>query len=172
MRLSLESIPPRGDRLVLDDQARWAVEAAKEALEGPVVSIAGDLLVLMRGDVAEVEGELSVAVERECDRCGAQLHLRIEGPVDLVYRPVSDDVEIGRELSSGDMDLGFYRDSSLDLSEVVRDHLVLLLPLQVLCTDPLVETIDEGCTENFLEKISTPVPDSRFAILDSLKLET
>ncbi len=172
MRLSLDSIPPQGGRFALDNRARWAMSAAVESLEGPVISIQGDLLVRLLGDVAEVEGALSVVVERECDRCGAQLHLRIEGPVDLVYRPVSDDVEIGRELSSGDMDLGFYRDSSLDLSEVVRDHLVLLLPLQVLCTDPQVETIDEGCTENFLEKLSTPVPDSRFAILDSLKLET
>ena len=171
MKIDLGSMPPQGHDEAINARSLWASAAAAEVLEGDLKDLSGEVRIRLRGDTAQVTGSLAAGVERDCDRCGARLILRIEGPVELEYRPEFSEDEPARELSASDMDLGFYEDGSLDLSEAIRDHLAVLLPLQVFCDQPETEPLGEGCSQ---ETNETPEPvrvDSRFAVLQNLKLE-
>ncbi len=171
MKIDLGSMPPQGHEEGIDARSLWATSAAAEVLEGDLKHLAGELRIRLRGDTALVTGSVAAGVERDCDRCGARLMLRIEGPVELEYRPEFSEDEPARELSAADMDLGFYEDGSLDLSEAVRDHLAVLLPLQVFCDQPETEPLGEGCSQE-TNGIPEPVRvDPRFAVLQNLKLE-
>ena len=171
MNIDLASMPPQGHEEGIDERSLWAASAAAEVLEGDLRVLAGELRIRLRGDTAQVTGSLAAGVERDCDRCGATLLLRIEGAVELEYRPEFSEDEPARELSAADMDLGFYQGGSLDLSEVVRDHLATLLPLQVFCDQPETEPLGEGCSQE-TNGIPEPVRvDSRFAVLQNLKLD-
>ena len=171
MQIELANMPPQGHDEGIDLRSSWAATAAGEVLEGDLQLLKGDFRVQLRGDTAQVTGTLAATVERDCDRCGARLLLRIVGPVNLEYRPEFSEDEPVRELSAADMSLGFYQDGSLDLSEAVRDHLAVLLPLQVFCDQPGAESLGEGCSQETVE-IPEPVRvDPRFAVLQNLKLD-
>ncbi len=171
MKIDLGSMPPQGHEEGIDARSLWAASAAAEVLEGDVKILAGELRIRLRGDTAQITGSLSAGVERDCDRCGARLMLRIDGPVELEYRPEFSEDEPTRELSASDMDLGFYADGSLDLSEAVRDHLAELLPFQVFCDQPETEPLGEGCSQEAQGVSESFRVDPRFAVLQNLKLE-
>lgn len=171
MRIELANIPPQGRREKFGMRSRWAVDAAGRAVDGDVQALDGELVVVVRGDSALVRGRMEAFVERTCDRCGAQLRLAIEGPVELEYRPEFSEDEGIRELSASDMALGFYDNGCLDLSHAVCDHLALLLPLQVFCDQSNTESLGVGCTQELLSVPDAVDVDPRFAALQSLKIE-
>ena len=171
MRIELANVPPQGHLEEVGERSRWAFDAAGRALGGNVKDIGGELSVVVRGESALVRGELRTFVERDCDRCGAPVHLTIEGRVELEYRPEFLEDEGVRELSSSDMALGFYQNGCLDLSDAVCDHIALLLPLQIFCDQPNVESLGVGCTQEALKSPDAVDVDPRFAALQSLKLD-
>jgi uncharacterized metal-binding protein YceD (DUF177 family) len=171
MRIQLADMSPQGHQELFSLSSRWAVDAAARALCGEVQALDGNLSVVMRADAALVCGWIEATAERTCDRCGAPLHLAIEGRVELEYRREFSEDEGSRELSASDMALGFYESGCLDLSDAVCDHLALLLPVQVFCDQPNAEAVGVGCTQELLSVPDAVDLDSRFAVLQSLKLE-
>ncbi len=171
MRIELANVPPQGHLEEIGERSGWAKDAAERALGVAVEDIAGELCVLVRGDSALVRGELRTFMGRECDRCGAPVHLTIEGRVELEYRPEFLEDEGVRELSSSDMALGFYRNGCLDLSDAVCDYIALVLPLQIFCDQPNVESLGVGCTQKAMKTPDAVDVDPRFAALQSLKLD-
>jgi len=54
--------------------------------------------------------------------------------MDLAYSPLEGLLEEERqELQAGDMETGFYREGELDLGEIVREQLLLNIPMRPLC---------------------------------------
>jgi len=77
---------------------------------------------------------LSVVMEAECDRCLEPAHYQIETDFDLYYEPVAllgpaQEVEIGAR----ETDVGFYEGGGLELEEVLRERVLLALPMQRVC---------------------------------------
>ncbi len=171
MRIELANLPPQGHVEEIGMRSQWALQAAKRAVGATVKDIAGELSVVARGESALVRGQLRTFVERDCDRCGAPVHLTIEGRVELEYRPEFLENEGVRELSSSDMALGFYQNGCLDLSDAVCDHIALLLPFQTFCDQPNVEPLGVGCTQEAMKTPDAAGVDPRCAALQSLKLD-
>jgi uncharacterized protein len=95
---------------------------------------------LERGDdeSVHVRGHLSARLGLECGRCLAPFDLGLDQELELFYLPhVPDQVEEEDEveLSDHDMVVAYYRDNRLDLGEVVREQLLLALPLKRLCRE-------------------------------------
>jgi uncharacterized protein len=85
-----------------------------------------------------LKGRFEVQLVADCDRCLEPAQVPVQGEFDLVYMPESvapqeDDVEVD-ETGLG---VGFYRGAGLDLTEVVREQVLLNLPMQRIC--------DENC---------------------------
>src|SRR5580698_6408646 len=86
------------------------------------------------GDV-RVQGRYSVEMAFQCDRCLAAARLPVEAGFDLFYRPISmiaraEEVEI----ETSETEIGFYEDGGLELDDILREQVVLALPMQRVCS--------------------------------------
>ncbi len=81
-----------------------------------------------------VRGEFNVRVTSPCDRCLEPAGLEIRRQFDLYYRPQEElegGVEVG--LKEADSDVGFYEGEGISLNEILREQILLALPVQRLC---------------------------------------
>jgi uncharacterized protein len=135
--IDIPRIPPAG--LDLD-----------EALDPAAVHLDGDTEVSLRpggrlrghlevvdGTTLHVRGRLDAAVEIECARCLERYSVELGQELDLFYLPRApeqpEEQEEDVELSDRDVVVGYYENDRLDLGEVVREQILLGLPLKPLC---------------------------------------
>jgi uncharacterized metal-binding protein YceD (DUF177 family) len=110
-----------------------AFEEAGVSLAAPLRVIAEAQLHALTREL-RVRGRLEGSITCECDRCLAEFELPASGPFDLVYEPVgvsTDDDDLA--LSENDAGVGYYEKEGLDLADVVRERLYLLLPMSRVC---------------------------------------
>jgi uncharacterized protein len=139
LQIDIPRIPPEG--LELD-----------EALEPAAVHLEGDEELSLRpggrlrahvevvdGTTVHVRGRLDAAVEIDCARCLERYGVELGQELDLFYlpraaeQPEAQEEEV--ELSDRDVVVGYYEGERLDLGEVVREQLILGLPLKPLCRE-------------------------------------
>lgn len=111
------------------------VEFPDEGLRQPVpLEVQG--VAELAGPLQEirVRGSMQGAFATECDRCLEPVTLPVGGPFDLFYRPESQ-MPSGEEhgISTADTDIGYYEGAGLELADVVREQVLLWLPMQRLC---------------------------------------
>lgn len=93
---------------------------------------------LLRNTLGEirVKGHLTVDLESACDRCLEPAAIPLDTDFDLFYRPViktSNHAEV--HLAEGEVDLSFYEGDSLALRDALREHVLLSLPMRLICSD-------------------------------------
>jgi uncharacterized protein len=83
-----------------------------------------------------VRGEASARVKTECGVCLAEIDLDLTAPVSafLVPRPEAE-AELGEELTPEDLEREWYDGDRFALDELVRDALVLELPMTPRCAE-------------------------------------
>lgn len=94
-----------------------------------------ELLPHTSGEI-RVRGKLSVTMQCDCNRCLEQAHFPIESPFDLFYRPaeeIAGDDEAEAEIDEVEAEIGFYEGDGIDLKDVLREHVLLGMPMQRLC---------------------------------------
>jgi uncharacterized protein len=91
------------------------------------------------GRTVHVRGRLESSVEIDCSRCLEGYALALGQELDLFYlpRPAGQDEaqEEEVELTDRDVVVGYYDGDQLDLGEVVREQIILGLPLKPLCRE-------------------------------------
>ncbi len=80
-----------------------------------------------------IQGNLDVTVSSPCDRCVESTETRIEKDFDLVYMPCSEPVGGEDEVDEAGIEVGYYEGPGLTLNEVLREVVLLALPMQVVC---------------------------------------
>lgn len=81
-----------------------------------------------------VRGSMAVTVSYPCDRCLERVNRPIQLSFDLAYLPEdSSPVEEEREVDAAEMEIAFYRGNGLDLVEVLREQVILDLPMRRVC---------------------------------------
>lgn len=81
-------------------------------------------------------GKLKATVELECSRCLDAFRVPIDLSFDLVFLPATENSGDGeREVADDDLGVSFYKDSVIDLGDVMREQLYLALPMKPLCRD-------------------------------------
>jgi uncharacterized protein len=83
-----------------------------------------------------VRGRLQVRMETDCDRCLEAVDFPIDSSFTLSYLPAStlasrEEVEV----EEAAMEAGFYEGDGLDLLEVLREQILLELPMQRVCRE-------------------------------------
>ena len=92
-----------------------------------------ELLANTEGEV-RIRGKFDVEMETECDRCLAPAHFPLSGNFDLFYRPMSfiaRDEEVA--IDEGEAEIAFYQNGGLELEDVLREQVLLALPMQRTC---------------------------------------
>ena len=109
---------------------------AKLRQAGPLKAVGK--VELVSGSLGEirVKGHLGVRMEADCDRCLDSAPFPIDSDFELFYRPVEEGY--GSEehvIDEGEAEMGFYQGDGLELNDVLREFVLLSLPMQRLCRE-------------------------------------
>ena len=118
-----------------------------------------------------VRGRLRVCMEADCDRCLESVSFPIEANFALSYLPASwlgaaEEVA----LEEAEAKAGFYEGEGLDLADVIREQILLELPMQRLCLEDC-RGLCPVCGQNRNRvacSCEERVPDDRWAKLRDL----
>jgi len=83
-----------------------------------------------------IKGQYTVEMASECDRCLGRARYALDSGFDLFYRPMSfiareEEVEI----DEGEAEIGFYENGGIELEDILREQVLLALPMQRVCSD-------------------------------------
>ncbi len=84
-----------------------------------------------------IQGEVRGRVRMECGRCLAPVTLPVTAPCAIDAVPLSGDAtdEDRHELGRGDLDVTFFTGPVLNLDDLVREQLLLNVPMRPLCRE-------------------------------------
>ena len=151
------------------------IDFAGEALtqETPLhVDGSAELLAHSDGEV-RVRGHFTVEMTAECDRCLGRARFPMDARFDLFYRPAA---QIAREeevsIDEGEAEIGFYEGEGMELEDLLREQVLLTLPMQRVCSD-LCKGICPICGKNRNEttcQCTVSADDDRWGALRNLNL--
>jgi uncharacterized protein len=120
------------------------------------------------------KGHMNVAMEADCDRCLESAPYPVDADFELFYRPLSEgygeEVKLD-ELKAEEADMGFYEGDGVELNDVLREFVLLSLPMQRLCSESC-KGICPACGQNRNQQqceCKTAAIDDRWAVLKELQ---
>ncbi len=167
MHINISDIPEEGLALDYEEEPQTLTEGTR--IEGKIwVS----LRVLKVETTVSVTGELKANLCLECSRCLKEFSHTLISSFRVDYMPLK---EIGKEkeyeLKSDDLDISFYKGDRIDLTELIKEQILLSLPMQPLCSTDCKglcprcrKAIKEGPCNCEVKEI-----DPRFEVLKKLK---
>jgi uncharacterized protein len=129
-----------------------------------------ELSAAREGARVKLAGKIKATVEYDCDRCLSPQTVKIDQDFDLLYIPPAG-TEGEHELGERDLSVGFYQGDFIDADDLVREQVVLALPMVKLCADECRGLCPE-CGANLNQgACSCPVQqvDPRWEALKGLK---
>lgn len=92
---------------------------------------------LVTGALGEirVKGHIAVPMEAECDRCLEPAQYPIDADFELYYRPVAEGYGERAALGESEAEMGFYEGDGIELNDVLREYVLLALPMQRVCSE-------------------------------------
>jgi uncharacterized protein len=113
------------------------IDFASEDIEQTVplhVTGSAELLENSEGEI-RVLGKYSVEMGAQCDRCLGRAKFPLDASFDLFYRPMTDIArEEEVEIDEGEAEIGFYEGDGIELEGILREQVVLALPMQRICS--------------------------------------
>lgn len=96
-----------------------------------------DLVVTKLEDgIARVKGSVKADLNLNCVRCLEQFNFAAEGNLDIELMPkamIPSAAEF--ELRGSDLDTEYYEGDEIDLDDLIREEILLNVPLRPLCSD-------------------------------------
>lgn len=83
-----------------------------------------------------LRGKFAGKFEVPCARCVEPVHLPLAADFDLIFRPLGADAGGSeRSITAPETEIGYYQGDSLLLEDVLREQVLLTLPVRTLCKD-------------------------------------
>jgi uncharacterized protein len=83
-----------------------------------------------------LKGHWAGNFEVPCARCVEPVAIPLEADFDLLFRPIgADSAPAERSISAPDTEIGYYQKDSLLLEDVLREQVLLSLPVRTLCKE-------------------------------------
>lgn len=119
-----------------------------------------------------LSGQLATSLELACARCLEPVTQEIAREFDLLYRPLGSDA--GKEevsVTAAEADIGYYRGEGLLLEDVLREQVLLAMPLKVVCRENCKGLCPHcGTNLNFEQcSCSEPIEDPRWSALKGIR---
>lgn len=164
MKIEVFDIPEEG----LDIEVEETPEVENVTILKPFKLI---IRVEKRGKEVFIKGMTQGEVELSCSRCLKNFNMPIKSLFSITYHPIE---ELNRdelvELKRDEMDVDFYREGVIDTESIIRDQIMLNIPMKPLCSEsckglcPIcgsdLNEVECGCEQKEI--------DPRFAVLQSL----
>jgi uncharacterized protein len=119
-----------------------------------------------------LRGRLSVGLGLPCARCLDPVTQEVQRDFELLYRPLG--VDAGRDeisVTDAEAEIGYYQDNGILLEDVLREQVLLALPLKVTCKADC-QGLCPHCGKNLNQEqcsCSIPVEDPRWAALKDIR---
>jgi uncharacterized protein len=119
-----------------------------------------------------IQGQLTTSLESICARCLEPLKQDVQRKFDLLYRPQGTDA--GRDemsVTDAEAEIGYYEGEGILLDDVVREQILLAVPLKVTCREDC-KGLCPHCGQNLnQEKCSCAVTqeEPRWAALKEIR---
>ena len=133
-----------------------------------VGSVALDLHLTNTGELVLVQGTVEGQINLVCSRCGKLFKTLVQAEVEEEYRRSLPELteEAEKELTEDDFIFAIQEDHTIDLTELVRQNLILSLPVKPLCApDCLGPDLPKSSSEkqvdprlSILRKLFPPKP--------------
>ena len=130
----------------------------------------------LQSSVVQFDGQLQGQLVLPCQRCLEPAHVPIDMRLNTIYTPASSkrDEESAESVDDEDVDYAHHDGETVDLWPILREDLILAVPITVVCKDDcrgLCPTC--GVDRNVATcDCQTATPVSPFAGLRSIKLPT
>ena len=127
---------------------------------------------LLDGQI-RIEGQLETKIEMVCARCLEPVVEEVNRSFDLLYAPLPKGMTKPKEdrLKDDDTDIGFFEGDGLFLADVIKEQVLLALPLKVICQSDC-RGLCPNCGANLNHeecRCETHATDPRLAPLGRLK---
>jgi uncharacterized protein len=126
------------------------IEFASENLEqaSPLHAVGSAELLKNSGGEVRIQGRYTVELKAPCDRCLADARFPLDAGFDLFYQPLTVLARVEEvEIDEGEAQIGFYENGGLELEDVLREQVLLALPMQRVCSDDC-QGICPACGKN------------------------
>ena len=134
MRITLEELALR--RIVVSKTYASGALDYHGAEFRQVAPLKVDAVAELVGSEIRIRGHLGTGLEACCDRCLVQVGIPVERDFDLFYRPlqaIAREEEI--EIPADELEVGFFSGDGIELADVVREQVILSVPMKVVCRD-------------------------------------
>ena len=138
LQINLKTIPETGLAVAIDLGPEWFARWHEEdpGLDFTGARITGDVHLSKHGHDILVRGSLSGQVELACGRCLESFSGPAAIEFDLLLAPGPPTASAAdEELSLTDLDLDYYTGEIVDLEGLLREQIILMLPLKPLCSE-------------------------------------
>jgi uncharacterized protein len=119
-----------------------------------------------------LRGTLSASLELNCARCLEPVAQNVTRDFDLLYRPLGTDA--GRDelsVTDAEAEIGYYQGEGLLLEDVLREQVLLAVPLKVTCREDC-KGLCPHCGKNLNQEqcsCTVPLEDPRWSALKEIR---
>jgi uncharacterized protein len=119
-----------------------------------------------------LRGRLSAQLELQCARCLDPVPQKVDREFELLYRPLGADA--GRDelsVTDAEAEIGYYQGEGILLEDVLREQVLLALPLKLTCRDDC-KGLCPHCGKNLNQEqcsCSVPADDPRWSALKEIR---
>jgi uncharacterized protein len=174
VKIIINNIPEEGLKISLHKDGDWFRDLLPEK-EKNDFSIEGIDVFCEAKRIREtvfIDGILETTVTANCCRCLEVTHLPIKINFRYTFVPEKNGSKQEDELSSEDLEYGYYQDDVIDLDNLIFEQIMLQIPIKVLCTDACkglcahcgmnLNTASCSCSAGFI--------DERLAVLKKFRV--
>jgi uncharacterized protein len=134
VEIKVSEIPPEGQQIELvEDPAGIGPLDSDMELKKPVKAF---FSLKKTGATVYMTGEMETAIGLLCARCGKSYETEVKTSFEIDLNPAdSIGAEEERELHSADLEVEFYKDDKIDLTDFLREQILLQAPMKPLCSE-------------------------------------
>ena len=127
MKIIIPDIPPEGLEIDLNE----SIET-----ECVVSPLRAHLKIEKTASEIVIHGNVMADIKLQCGRCMEDFSVNKNIPVEVVYHPI-DEIrkEETHEIRNEELDTAFYEGEELDITELLKEQILLNIPMKPLCTD-------------------------------------
>lgn len=182
MEILIDDIPDEGLEINATESNAWLSSIMKEIL-GSAFEKGGKALFNVSltkfDDNVNLDGIVDITAGSDCDRCLRRYEEAAKVPIHAVLSPLHhrhrEEYDDGteEELVKEDLEFEFYEGDRFDLAEIVREQMLLALPMKHLCREDCLG-LCQGCGKNLNDgscKCVQKKPDTRWPALKNIKMK-
>ena len=137
MKIIINNIPDEGLNISLHKDGDWFRDLLPEK-EKDDFSIERIEVFCQAKRIREtvfIDGSMETTVTSNCSRCLEVTHLPVKIKFRYIFIPENDRSKQEDELSTEDLEYGYYQGDAIDLDALIFEQIMLQIPIKVLCTD-------------------------------------